>query len=141
MFISLFFLKVNMQDPIVHDNLSPEAAKAVEDAIHAAKNAAQALELSRATQLRDHEAITRQIVAEAIKEMTGFPSNQELQDSLDHQKKAIEDMSRKLDPIVDVYKAVLLSRSFLIGLSGLVIAITAIGVGFSWLVNSVMHKG
>ena len=52
----------------------------------------------------------------------------------------IDALSKKLDPILDVYKAVIVSKSFIGGLALVVASITAIGAGFIWLVNSVIHK-
>ena len=49
-------------------------------------------------------------------------------------------LSKKLDPITDVYKAVLLSKTFVAGLGLVVMSIGAIGAGVVWLVNSVIHR-
>ena len=77
---------------------------------------------------------------EILEKTSDFPSNQELKKMLDSQNRAIAEISDKLDPILDVYKAVILSKSFITGLAGVIIAITAIGVGFTWLINSVVNK-
>ncbi len=119
-------------------DISPENAS--QEAIHAAKNAAQAVEVARVAQIQAHDDKTREMIVEVIKS-ADFPSNQELKSILDSQASALEELSKKLDPILDVYRAVLLSKSFIMGVSGLVIAVTAIGVGFTWLINSVVHKG
>lgn len=110
-------------------------------AIHAARDHAQAIEVAREAQLQAHDDKTREIFAEVIKDsLEDSPSNEELKYMLDEQKKAIQRISDKLDPIVDVYKAVILSKSFVLGLSGVIVAIAAIGMGFTWLINSVIHK-
>ncbi len=123
-----------MED-IDYNNLPQES----HDAVHAARDFAQAQEISRAAILQQHDDRTREIVIEAVKSMD-FPSNQELKGMLDSQNQAIEVLSKKLDPILDVYKAVLLSKSFITGLAGIVIGITAIGVGITWVINSVIQK-
>ena len=52
-------------------------------------------------------------------------------------QKTLEEINKKLDPVVDVYKAVLLSRSFITGVASVVVAIGAIGAGIMWVIN---HK-
>src|SRR3990167_7378059 len=51
-------------------------------------------------------------------------------------KKDIEELTKKIEPVLEVYRAVILSRGFITGLAGVVVAITAIGVGISWFINS-----
>lgn len=52
----------------------------------------------------------------------------------------LKKIDEKLDPIVDVYKAAMLSKGFVVGFASIVLAIGAIGAGFIWLINSVIHK-
>lgn len=52
----------------------------------------------------------------------------------------LESIDKKLDPIIDAYKAVILSRSFIVGFAGLVGAVAVIGAGIIWLVNNSIHK-
>jgi hypothetical protein len=42
---------------------------------------------------------------------------------------------KKLDPVVDVYKATLLNVKFITGLGSVVFAISAIGTGIFWIVQ------
>lgn len=81
--------------------------------------------------------------------MNPEPTNADLQRSIKEQNHAlseymkatrrdIEEINKRLDPIIDVYKAVVLSKSFILGLAGVIVALTAIGVGFVWLINSVI---
>lgn len=55
-------------------------------------------------------------------------------------KEDIEELKLKLDPITDVYKAALLSKSFVTGFAAIIVAIGAIGGGFIWLINSAVNK-
>lgn len=54
--------------------------------------------------------------------------------------KVLERIDQKLDPIVDVYKATLLSKSFITGVASVIIAIGAIGAGIVWLINHAVDK-
>jgi len=55
-------------------------------------------------------------------------------------KTMLVSINLKLEPILDVYRSVLLSKSFVMGLAGVILAITAIGAGFVWLINSAIQK-
>lgn len=50
------------------------------------------------------------------------------------------EINKKLDPVVDVYKAAMLSKGFIVGLASVVVAIGAIGAGIVWLINQAIHK-
>jgi hypothetical protein len=65
-----------------------------------------------------------------------------LEDRADREeiKKMFNTIELKLEPILDVYRSVLLSKSFVMGLAGVILAITAIGAGFVWLINSAIQK-
>ena len=52
----------------------------------------------------------------------------------------LDKMDKRLDPIVDAYKAVILSKSFVIGFGSIIVAIGAIGAGFVWLINQAVNK-
>ncbi len=105
-----------------------EAERAATEVRHKARDTAQEVILKAEN------------TARTLRELSDNPTNLELKNALDDQAEMLELLSKKLDPILDVYKAVLLSKGFVTGLAGLVIAITAIGVGFSWLINTVVHK-
>lgn len=55
-------------------------------------------------------------------------------------REMLVEINKKLDPVVDVYKAVLLSKGFVVGLASVILAIGAIGAGIVWLVNESVHK-
>ena len=54
--------------------------------------------------------------------------------------KKLDLINSKLDPILDVYRSVLLSKGFIMGLAGVIVALGAMGAGISWLINSVVQK-
>ena len=54
--------------------------------------------------------------------------------------KTLEEINKKLDPVVDVYKAVMLSKGFIVGLASIVLAIGAIGAGIVWVINQAISK-
>lgn len=54
--------------------------------------------------------------------------------------KKLDLINSKLDPILDVYRSVLLSKGFIMGLAGVIVALGAMGAGLSWLINSVVQK-
>ena len=58
----------------------------------------------------------------------------------DEISKKLDIIKEKLDPILDVYTAVILSKSFITGVAAVIVAIGAIGAGIVWFVNSVVHK-
>lgn len=70
-----------MQDPVVSDTLSPETADATIEAIHAAKNAAQAVENARALQLQEAvektSARTKADVLDALKQIFQGPDEKD----------------------------------------------------------------
>lgn len=90
--------------------------------------------------------------------MTDHPSNKDLQDmfekhayddmshfgelkqTLDRIEKKTDAQSTILQPIAEAYSGIMFSRKFIVGLSGVVLAIGAIGAGFFWLINSVIQK-
>jgi len=49
--------------------------------------------------------------------------------------KKLNAIDKKLDPILEVYRAVLLSKGFVVGLSSVIVGITAIGAAIIWIVN------
>ena len=53
-------------------------------------------------------------------------------------KAALKNIDSKLDPVADAYRAIIFSKSFVTGLAAIIVAITAIGAGFIYLVNSVV---
>lgn len=55
-------------------------------------------------------------------------------------KKMFDTINAKLDPILDVYRSVILSKSFIMGLAGVIIAIGAIASGLVWIINSAIEK-
>jgi hypothetical protein len=55
-------------------------------------------------------------------------------------KKMFDTINAKLDPILDVYRSVILSKSFIMGLAGVIVAIGAITTGVIWLINSAVNK-
>jgi len=55
-------------------------------------------------------------------------------------KEDLDAMMKKIEPVTDAYKAMLLSRGFIVGLAGVVLAISAIGAGFIWLINHAIGK-
>ena len=52
----------------------------------------------------------------------------------------IQDLSKKIEPVLDAYKAIIFSKSFVGGLAALIIGISAIGVGVSWFINSLVQR-
>ena len=143
-----------MDEPRTADEIVQQATATAEKVIHDARGAAQVV-------LSTAERTAERLVREATTE----PTNSELQRNIAlqsqrfelHAKENIEqflaideridnlatreDIQRitdKLDPVLDVYKAVLLSKGFVTGLAGVVVAIGAIGAGFIWLINSVI---
>lgn len=65
----------------------------------------------------------------------------ELADTLKRIEQKVDGQMLVLEPIAKAYNGILFSRQFLLGLSGVVIAIGAIGGGMYWLVNALVHKG
>lgn len=64
-------------------------------------------------------------------------------DSLERDRnmdKKLDDIIKKLDPILDAWKAVLLSKGFIVGLGSVIFAIGAVGVGLMWLINHLISK-
>lgn len=55
-------------------------------------------------------------------------------------KKMFDTINAKLDPILDVYRSVILSKSFIMGLAGVIIAIGAIASGLVWIINSAVER-
>ncbi len=53
------------------EKLSPEAEEASRIAVHAQKNAAQAVEMARAAQMQAHDEITTKALATALREVFG----------------------------------------------------------------------
>ena len=49
-------------------------------------------------------------------------------------------INAKLDPILDVYRSVILSKSFIMGLAGVIVAIGAIAAGVVWIINSAIDR-
>lgn len=49
-------------------------------------------------------------------------------------------INNKLDPILDVYRSVILSKSFIMGLAGVIVAVGAMASAFIWLINSAIEK-
>lgn len=45
----------------------------------------------------------------------------------------LDDLDKRLDPIVDVYRAILFNKSFLLGVGSVIGALTLIGSAFYWL--------
>ena len=54
--------------------------------------------------------------------------------------KKLDAIEKKLDPILDVYKAVLLSKSFVTGVAAVIVAIGAIGAGIVWFISSIANR-
>jgi hypothetical protein len=66
-----------------------------------------------------------------------------IQSDQENFKKINEKLDRidiKLDPLTQAYDGILFSKKFLLGMAGIVLAISAIGGGFIWLINSVIHR-
>lgn len=55
-------------------------------------------------------------------------------------REMLVEISGKLDPILDVYRSVILSKGFITGLAGVIVAIGAIVAAFVWLINSAIQK-
>lgn len=55
-------------------------------------------------------------------------------------KTMLTTINTKLDPILDVYRSIIISKSFILGLSGVIVGITAIGAAFIWIINSAIQK-
>lgn len=45
-----------------------------------------------------------------------------------------------VQPIIDAWKAIIFSKTFVGGLATVILAISAIGVGISWFINSFTNK-
>ena len=54
--------------------------------------------------------------------------------------KKLDSIDKKLDPVLQVYQAVLLSKGFVSGLAGLIVGITVIGTAIMWVINQAVHK-
>lgn len=89
--------------------------------------------------MRTVEAQNRLFAEHAKEDVIQFKS---IHDHIDNiaTKQDIEELTNKIEPVLEVYRAVLLSKGFVTGVAGIIIAITAIGVGFTWLINSVIQK-
>lgn len=55
-------------------------------------------------------------------------------------KEDLDAFRKSLEPITDGYKAFLFSKSFITGVGGLVLSISAIGAGIWWLINHAIGK-
>lgn len=145
------------------DNRTPEekadailhkASETAKEVVHDARGAAQEV-------LSTAERTAERMVREANTEPTNSELQRNIQTLTDTLREHTETTTRKfnaidktlenvatkddigktngkLDPILDAYKAIILSKSFVTGIAAVVLAIGAIGAGFIWLINSVV---
>ena len=57
--------------------------------------------------------------------------------TLSELKKCLDNTNRKLEPIIDAYRAILVSKSFILGLGAVVAAIGVIGAGVVYFIRSI----
>lgn len=96
-----------MEDPVLPEILSPEATRAALEAIHAAKNAAQAVETARALQLVAMNENTTKSLVEALRQVFGEYTEQ--QRFIDTKRiplicKQIEDIHSNIADIKQMFK-------------------------------------
>lgn len=85
--------------------LSPEAQAASQAAVHAAKNAAQAVEMARAAQMQAHDEVTTQALVKALEQV--FGEQEERQRFIDTKRiplicKDITDIKQNISDIKDM---------------------------------------
>ena len=96
-------------------------------------------QLSNRELLKTINEINKQFVEHALEDMANFKTIHDHIESV-ATKQDIKELSDKIDPVIDAYKAVLFSKTFIGGLATVVLSISAIGAGLYWLINSVVHK-
>lgn len=89
--------------------LSPEAQAASQAAVHAAKNAAQAVEVARAAQIQAHDEVTTQALVKALEQV--FGEQEERQRFIDTKRiplicKDITDIKQNIGDIKEMMKQV-----------------------------------
>lgn len=89
--------------------------------------------------LRTVEAQNRQFAEHAKEDILQFAAIHDHMENI-ATKEDIKELTKKIEPVLEIYRAVLLSKGFVTGIAGVVIAITAIGIGFTWLINAVITK-
>lgn len=77
-----------------------------------------------------HEEI-QQSLAKIERKLDADPSNEDF---------ILRPINEKLDPVVRAYDGFLFSKSFLLGLASVVVAIGAIGAGILSLIEAATHK-
>ena len=55
-------------------------------------------------------------------------------------KADIKEIKLMLRPLTEAYSGVMFSKSFLMGLAGVILAIGAIGTGIFWLINTATNR-
>lgn len=89
------------------------------------------------------EDVSDKITLAHISETVGrlAESNIRVEDKLnpDSENYILSAVEQQIAPLVEVYNGALFAKKFIIGLSVLVIAISAIGAAAIWLVNYIRH--
>lgn len=60
-------------------------------------------------------------------------------EKLDYILDRLQVLDKKIDPIVEAYDSVLLSKKFIVGIAGFVTAVVALGAGIIWTATFIRH--